>query len=73
MLLRLNFLEGVGRADLIDGGHLARVHVFANRLPRMHLAGWTGPRCTSTTAYGWFVWLRTHGGPPTLHRIRCRR
>jgi hypothetical protein len=73
MLLRLNFLEGVRRSDLIDGGHLARVHVFANRLPRMHLAGRTGPRCSSTTAYAWFVWIRSHRGRPTVNRITCRR
>ena len=70
MLLRLNFLEGIGRSDLIDSGQLARVHVFANRLPRMHLVGWTGPRCSSTTAYAWFVWERGHVGPPRLYRIR---
>jgi hypothetical protein len=52
MLLRLNFLEGIGRSDLVEGGQLA-LHVFANRLPRMHLVGWTGPRCSSTTAYAW--------------------
>jgi hypothetical protein len=73
MLLRLNFLEGVGRADLIDGGYLARVHVFANRLPRMHLVGWTGPRSSATTAFAWFVWLSSHRGCPRVNRIRCRR
>jgi hypothetical protein len=35
MLLRLTFLESEARSDLIDGGRLARVLVFANRLPRM--------------------------------------
>jgi hypothetical protein len=70
MLLRLNFLEGMGRSDLINGGGLARVLVFANRLPRMHRAGWTGPRSSSTTAYAWFVWHRGHADPPTLHQIR---
>ena len=34
-LLRLAFLEGVGRSDVIDGGQLARVYVFRNRLPMM--------------------------------------
>src|SRR5215471_18386905 len=42
MLLRLNFLESEARSDLIDGGRLARVHVFADRLPRMHRQGWEG-------------------------------
>lgn len=52
-----NFLESEKRSDLIDGGQLARVHVFANRLPCMHRQGWTGPRTSSTTA---FVWQRGH-------------
>lgn len=32
MLLKLSFLEGVGRSDILDDGRLARVHVFRNRL-----------------------------------------
>jgi hypothetical protein len=40
MLLRLAFLEGTGRSHLFDGGKLARVHVFANRIPMMHRASW---------------------------------
>ena len=39
MLLRLAFLEvRVARRDILDGGLLARVHVFRNRLPMMHRA-----------------------------------
>jgi hypothetical protein len=72
MLLRLNFLESEGRTDIIDGGSLARVHVFADRLPRMHRQGWEGSRSSSTTAYAWFVWQRDYAGPITLDRIRCR-
>jgi hypothetical protein len=72
MLLRLNFLESKGRSDIIDGGSLARVHVFADRLPRMHRQGWEGPRSSSTTAYAWFVWRRDHAAPTTLDRIRVR-
>ena len=33
MLLRLAFLEGVGRGDVLDGGQLARVHVFRVYFP----------------------------------------
>ena len=69
MLLRLNFLESAARSDLIDSGRLARVHVFADRLPRMHRQGWEGPRASSTTAFAWFVWLREHAGPIVLDRI----
>jgi hypothetical protein len=72
MLLRLNFLESERRSDIIDGGSLARVHVFADRLPRMHRQGWEGPRSSTTTAYAWFVWLREHVGPTTLDRVRVR-
>jgi hypothetical protein len=71
MLLRLNFLESEARSDIIDGGQLARVHVFANRLPRMHRESWTGARSSSTTAYAWFVWERRHRGPIELRRTRC--
>src|SRR5262249_2890580 len=69
MLLRLAFLESERRRGILDGGELARVHVFRNRLPMMHRAGWGGPRASSTTASGWFVWNREHEGPATLHRI----
>jgi hypothetical protein len=69
MLLRLPFLESVGRSDILDGGTLARVHVFRNRLPRMHRDSWTGPKASSAIAYGWFVWSREHRGPATLNRI----
>ena len=72
MLLRLNFLESAARSDLIDGGGLARVHVFADRLPRMHRQGWEGPRASSTTAFAWFVWRREHAGPIVLDRITAR-
>ena len=70
MLLRLAFLESERRAPLLDGGQLARVHVFANRLPMMHRAGWTGKRASSGIAFAWFVWDRAHRGPATIDRIR---
>lgn len=56
MLLRLAFLESERRRDILDGGRLARVHVFRKRLPMMHRAGWTGPKATSAVAFAWFVW-----------------
>jgi Protein of unknown function (DUF3102) len=69
-LLRLAFLEGVGRSDIIDGGQLARVYVFRNRWPMLHRDGWTGPRAESSTQLlAWFVWDRHHRGPPELRRI----
>ena len=64
LLLRLGFVEGVGRSDLFDSGQLARVYVFRNRLPLMHRDGWNGPRATSNpTAFAWFVWDRAPSGP----------
>jgi hypothetical protein len=69
MLLRLAFLESERRRAILDGGMLARVYVFRNRLPMMHRAGWTGPRTSSATAFAWFVWELGHKGPTELHRI----
>jgi hypothetical protein len=69
MLQRLAFLESAGRCDILDGGTLARVHLFINRLPMMHRAGWQGERASSAIAYGWFVWDREHRGPTELRRI----
>ncbi len=69
MLLRLAFLEGVGRSAILDNGWLARVYVFRNRLPMMHRHGWTGPQATTAIPFAWFVWDREHAGPAQLHRI----
>jgi hypothetical protein len=69
MLLRLAFLESERRRGVLDAGTLARVHVFRNRLPRMHRDNWNGPRASSSIAFAWFVWSRDHQGPTTLNRI----
>lgn len=69
MLLRLQFLESERRSDILDTGHLARVHVFKNRLPMMHREGWAGPRASSSLAFAWYVWDRQHAGPATIDRI----
>lgn len=69
MLLRLAFLESERRRPILDGGHLARVHVFRRRLPMMHRAGWTGKHSNSGMAFAWFAWDRNHSGPTELHRI----
>ena len=72
MLLRLQFLEGVGRSRLIDGRELAKVLVFRNRLPMMHRDGWDGPKTGSATAFAWFVWRRDHSGPAVIERLSWR-
>jgi hypothetical protein len=69
MLLRLAFLESVGRTDIIEQRGLARVFIFRERLPRMHRDGWAGPHASSSQAFAWFCWSRSHRGAPTLHRI----
>lgn len=69
MLLRLAFLESDRRRAILDGGKLARVHVFRKRLPMMHRAGWEGRKSNSGMAFAWFVWDRDHKGPTELHRL----
>lgn len=70
ILQRLAFLEGESRSDIMDGGKLARIHVFKNRLPMMHRYGWEGPELDKTmAAYAWFVWDNDHHGPAILDRI----
>jgi hypothetical protein len=76
-LLRLSFLEAgnvkteSGRARLwcLDRGHLARVHVFRERLPFMHRHGWEGKKSTSNVPYAWFVFDGDHNGPTEVRRI----
>jgi hypothetical protein len=73
MLLRFLFLEGQGRTDLIDGGHLARVHLFIDRVPLMHRGGWNGPEADSSQmALAWMLWDRNFRGPIEVRRIWCR-
>jgi len=70
MLLRLAFIESERRSRILDGGMLARILVFANRLPMMHRAGWEGRKANSGMAFAWFVWNANHNGPTTIERIR---
>lgn len=69
MLLRLAFYESDRRTPILDGGKLARVHVFRKRLPMMHRAGWEGRKSNSGMAFAWFVWDRDHSGPTELRRL----
>ncbi len=71
MLLRLAFLESERRRPILDGGHLARVHVFRNRLPMMHRDGYsrTSRQGSSAIPFAWFVWDRAHTGPTELRRL----
>lgn len=73
MLMRLAFLESEGRSAILDGGHLARVLPFRDRLPMMHREGWTGPKSTNTIAFAWFVWERDWNKPTEMRRISWQR
>ncbi len=73
MLLRLTFLESTRRNAILDGGQLARVHVFRNRLPMMHRDGWAGNRVSNPTAFAWYVWQRGYRGKPEIDRISWNR
>jgi len=70
MLMRLAFMESERRTSILENGMLARVHVFARRLPMMHRAGWEGRKANSGMAFAWFVWDRDHVGPAYIDRIR---
>src|SRR5262249_39028131 len=69
MLLRLAFLESDRRSDVLEGGQLARIHVFRKRLPMMHRHGWQGPRASSSIPFAWFVWHRDHHGKAEVDPI----
>jgi hypothetical protein len=70
MLLRLAFYESEKRTDILEHAGLARIHVFANRLPMMHRAGWRGRKASSAVPFAWFVWSADHYGPTKIDRIR---
>jgi hypothetical protein len=66
MLLRLDFLEGESRRDILESGNLARVYVFRNRVP-FRRDGWE--KSGNKIAFAWFEWDRNHCGPPVIERI----
>jgi hypothetical protein len=69
MLFRLAFLESERRRDILDAGWLRRIHVFRNRLPMMHRAGWAGRRASSAIPFAWFCFDRLNPGPTELDWI----
>jgi hypothetical protein len=73
ILERVQFLESEARAALFDAGMLARVHIFRDRVPRMHREDWDGKRAAPAMVLCWFVFDRDHdGAKPTLDWIRCQ-
>ena len=72
VLLRLAYLEGSRRSDLIDE-HLHRVLLGRERLPMMHRDGWDGPKTNSAMPFAWFVFQqKPSGGQVALERITWR-
>jgi hypothetical protein len=71
LLLRYLFMEShCVRNDVLDCGRLARIYVFANRLPGLHRADWEGKKAGNSVAYAWFVWDVNYRGPALTKRIR---
>lgn len=65
LLLRLSFLEGQARHELLYGdAPLSAVAPFSERVP-MTLGRWD-PEASSATAYAWFIWRHGHAGPAML-------
>jgi hypothetical protein len=69
LLLRLAFLESVGRTELLEHSGLRRVLVFWKRLPRMHRSNYDGPKASSSMAFAWLCFRRNYAGPTTITRI----
>lgn len=66
LLLRTNFLEGVGRLPFFRRHPPARVWVSSRRLPMMHRHGWVGKRAASNTCHAWFIYDKNHNGKATI-------
>lgn len=75
VLLRLAFIEGARRSDLMDR-HCVAVHAGVERLPTMHREGWGGPKLAmSAIPYAWFEFspIGRFDAPIALHRISWRQ
>jgi hypothetical protein len=55
-LLRLNFLESMGRKPFFESYPPSRIHLSSRRLPQMHQYGWVGTETSSNACYCWYVW-----------------
>jgi hypothetical protein len=64
-LLRIQALEGVRRGGIFKRHPPARVHVFSQRL-QIFRPNYKGSG-TGMQAFAWFVWLKGHFGPSTIH------
>jgi hypothetical protein len=65
LLLRLQFLEGVGRHRLLHGAEpLTACAVFAERVA-MTLGRWD-PEASTATGYAWFFWMKGASPRPLI-------
>jgi hypothetical protein len=63
-LLRLNFLESMGRKAFFESYPPSRIHLSSRRLPQMHQHGWVGTETSSNACYCWYVWDQS--SPPEM-------
>jgi hypothetical protein len=68
MLLKLAFLEGQDRSDVLEGGKLETVYVFRNRAP-LNKNGEDHSQDSGMLALAWFVWNKSYSGLPQIKRI----
>ena len=68
LLLRLSFLEGTGRSDILESRGLARVQIFRDRLPLLHRDIWQPDRepATSSRSAGSCGFATTADPPPSI-------
>jgi len=71
MLLKLSYLEGMGRYDMFHDTKfpLARVWVFCKRV-QMYPHGLERPKNSGTIAFAWYVWDISHVGKPQIGWIK---
>lgn len=74
-LCRLSFLEGTKRRPWFEATGLSRVWVFADRIsmpPGELLERGEIERGGGAVAFAWFVWDRSHRGPPVIGWVSSR-
>lgn len=68
MLLKLSFLESVGRQDFYKKHPPVRLYAFHRRVT-MYPEGTEPPKNNGTIAFAWFVWEKGYKGKPLLDWI----
>jgi hypothetical protein len=67
LLLKLVFLEGIGRYEMFINSPLKKVYVFCKR-QKIYKRGEVGKN-SGLIAYAWFVWDKEYKGKPTIEWI----